>query len=100
MGEIGRDRFETLYKMSYCEIALIIRGYRHRNILQYQLQRMQVWASMFCMGNPKRKDPTDVVKLYFDDYRGQDAPPVSQQEIDELQAEMAAINRKMKSAKD
>lgn len=55
---------------------------------------------MFCMGNPKRKDPTDVVKLYFDDYRGQDAPPVSQQEIDELQAEMAAINRKMKSAKD
>jgi hypothetical protein len=28
---------------------------------------MNIWASMFCMGNPDKKKPDDIVKLYFDD---------------------------------
>ena len=40
MGEIGRDRHEYLYEMRWWEILLIIQGYRRRNVLQYQLQRI------------------------------------------------------------
>ena len=78
--------------MSYCDIVLIIRGYRRRNILQYQLQRIQAWASMFCMGNKDGKTPDDVIPLYFDHYRQQEREAVSQAEIDMLQREMQMIN--------
>ena len=78
--------------MSYCDIVLIIRGYRRRNILQYQLQRIQAWASMVCMGNKDGKTPNDVIPLYFDKYKQQERNPISQAEIDMLQREMQMIN--------
>ena len=94
MGEIGRDRKEYLYEMSYCEIMLIIRGYRRRNVLQYQLQRMQVFASTFCMGgNKEGKEPQQLWPLYFDKYIDHSQPPISEEEIEDLQAEMEALNR-------
>ena len=92
MGEIGRDRQEFLYKMTYAEIALIVRGYMRRNILQYQLQRMQIHASTFCMGNPDNVKPTDIFHLYFDDYKGQDAPNVSEEDVRELQELIDSAN--------
>lgn len=91
VGEIGRDRKECMYDMSHCDIVLIIRGYRRRNILQYQLQRMNIWASMFCMGNPENKLPHDVVHLYFDDYKGQNDPPLTEEERAELKQEMEML---------
>ena len=95
VGEIGRDRLEYQYEMSYCDIVLIIRGYRRRNVLQYQLQRMQVFASTFAFGgNKDGKKPEDIWPLYFDHYIEQKAPPISDAEKAELQAEMDAINRK------
>lgn len=79
--------------MSYCEIVLIIRGYRRRNVLQYQLQRLQAFASTFAFsGNEKGLKPEDLWPLYFDRYKEQKAPPISQDEVKELQDEMAAIN--------
>lgn len=100
VGEIGRDRLEYLYEMSYCEIALIIRGYRRRNVLQYQLQRMQVFASTFAFGgNKDGKKPEDIWPLYFDHYIEQKVPPISDAEKAELQAEMDAINRKAAEGK-
>lgn len=94
MGEIGRDRKEYLYEMSYCDIMLIIRGYRRRNVLQYQLQRMQVFASTFCMGgNKDGKEPQQLWPLYFDKYIDHSQPPISEEEIEDLQAEMEALNR-------
>lgn len=93
VGEIGRDRLEYQYDMSYCEIVLIIRGYRRRNVLQYQLQRLQAFASTFAFsGNEKGLKPEDLWPLYFDRYKEQKAPPISQDEVKELQDEMAAIN--------
>ena len=50
------------------------------------------------MGNPDRKQPTDIVKLYFDDDDGMDAPPLSEDEIKEMQAEMAAWNAQLQKA--
>ena len=94
MGEIGRDRKEYLYEMSYCDIMLIIRGYRRRNVLQYQLQRLQVFASTFCMGgNKEGKEPQQLWPLYFDKYIDNSKPPISEEEIEDLQAEMEALNR-------
>jgi len=78
--------------MSYLDVVLIIRGYRRRNILQYQLQRIQAWGSMFCMGNKEGKQPQDVIPLYFDHYKQPEREPVSQEEIDMLQREMQMIN--------
>ena len=70
--------------MQYWQIALHIRGYYHRRVLQYQLQRMNVWASMFCMGNPDHKLPEDIAHLYFDDYRTNQDTPLSDREQAEL----------------
>ena len=86
---------ECLYDMSHCEISLIVRGYRRRNILQYQLQRMNVWASMFCMGNPHKKLPTDILHLYFDDYDKGNAA-ISDDEVRKMQQMMTAINKAAK----
>ena len=72
---------------------LIIQGYRRRNVLQYQLQRIQAWASAFCMGNKEGKRPQDLVDLYIDHYIDETEEQLTQQEVDDLQAEMAAINK-------
>lgn len=98
VGEIGRDRLEYQYDMSYCDIVLIIRGYRRRNVLLYQLQRLNVFASTFAFsGNHKGLKPEDLWPLYFDNYKEQTAPPLSDEERNELQAEMDAINRAAES---
>ena len=79
--------------MSYCDIVLIIRGYRRRNVLHYQLQRLQAFHSAIAFsGNEKGLKPEDLWPLYFDRYKEQKAPQISQDEVKELQDEMAAIN--------
>ena len=92
MGEIGRDRHEYLYEMSYCDILLIQRGYRRRNILQYQLQRLQAFGAFFCMSGTQ-KTPQDFIPLYIDRYIDEDdLPQLTEEEIKEIQAEMIAWN--------
>lgn len=84
------SRREFLYDIKFWEARRIYRGYRRRNILQYQLLRMNMWASMFCMGNPEHKLPTDIVKLYFDDDDRDEIPEMSEEEKIQLQADMDA----------
>lgn len=92
MGEIGRDRHEYLYEMTYCDILLIQRGYRRRNILQYQLQRLQAFGAFFCMSGTN-KTPQDFIPLYIDRYiDDDDLPQLTEEEIKEIQAEMVAWN--------
>lgn len=92
MGEIGRDRHEYLYEMTYCDILLIQRGYRRRNILQYQLQRLQAFGAFFCMSGTQ-KTPQDFIPLYIDRYIDEDdLPQLTEEEIKEIQAEMVAWN--------
>lgn len=99
MGEIGRDRHEYLYDMSYCDILLIQRGYRRRNILQYQLQRLQAFGSFFCMSGTT-KTPEDFLPLYVDRYTDDDddfALPTSE-EIAAIVAEQKAFNAQHQQA--
>lgn len=90
MGEIGRDRKEYLYDMMYWEILLIQRGYRRRNVLQYQLQRLQAYGSFHCMSGSK-KEPHDWLPMYFDKYREHTELP-GENEVNDMLAEMEAIN--------
>lgn len=84
---------EYLYDMTYCEIMLIIRGYRRRNILQYQLQRLQAYGAFHCMGTSNPKPPEQWLPLYIDRYRDTSRDvEVDQETIEDLQAEIAAIN--------
>lgn len=84
--------------MRFWEVRRVIRGYRRRNILHYQLQRINAWASMFCMGNPSHKLPQDILPLYFDDELDdvEDSQALTPEECAELQAEMDAINAQLK----
>ena len=93
VGEIGIPRREFLYEIRGWEARRILKGYQRRHILMYQLQRIQAWASMFCMGNPEKKTPSDIVHLYFDDFDKESDHPISDDEIRQMQEEMAAINR-------
>ena len=97
MGEIGRDRREYLYEMSYCDILLIQRGYRRRNILQYQLQRLQAYGAFHCMSGSK-KTPEQGLPLYVDRYKmvNNDAPPISEEEVAEMLEDMKQIGNPWK----
>lgn len=85
VGEYGMNRREFLYDIQMWEAHRIIRGRRRSKILQYQLQRLQVWASLFCLGNPEKKLPTDIIHLYFDDdEEDEPPPPISDEDRQEL----------------
>jgi len=81
--------------MTWWEILLIIQGYRRRNVLQYQLQRIQAWASAFCMGNKEGKRPQDLVDLYIDHYIEEGEEQLTKEEQDEILAEIRAENERI-----
>ena len=99
MGEIGRDRHEYLYEMSYCDILLIQRGYLRRNILQYQLQRLQAFGAFFCMSGTN-KTPQDFIPLYIDRYidENDDYDLPTSEEIAAIVAEQKAFNEQRQKA--
>ena len=103
MGEIGLPRREFLYDIRFWEARRIIRGYRRRNALQYQLQRIQAWASMFCMGNPKNVQPDELFPLYcdhFDEYNQPAAPPITKSEEEDMLALIDNENKKLVKKRD
>jgi len=83
--------------MEYWEILLIVRGYRQRHILQYQLQRLNVWASMFCMGNPQHKEPQEIVPLYFDKDEDDDDELPTDDEVERTRREIQEENERIKN---
>lgn len=83
--------------MRWWEILLIIQGYRRRNVLQYQLQRIQAWASAFCMGNKEGKRPQDLVDLYIDHYIEESEEQLTKEEQEDLLADIAAENARIEA---
>jgi hypothetical protein len=62
-------------------------------VLLYQLLRENVFASAFCMGgNKSGKTSSDLLPLYLDRYKTGDDAVLTDEERDELQAEMDAMN--------
>ena len=69
--------------------------------MQYQLQRIQAWAAMFCMGNPQKKTPQDILKLYFDDYDNEyeEPEPLTEEDRKHLNEEMMAFQKQLQEQK-
>ena len=93
MGEIGIQRREFLYDLRFWEVRRIIRGYRQRDRLKHQLMAECVYASIHVMRNPEGKTVADMFPMLFDeddDYG--DEPPISAEDVSDLQADIDAYN--------
>ena len=81
MGEIGRDRHEFLYEMTYWEVLRIIKGYRKRDRLTHQLIAEAVFAAMHTMRDSKGKTVKDFFPILFeDDDDREPAEPISEED--------------------
>ena len=92
MGEIGYNRHEFLYDLRLWEIHLIVMGYRNRDRLKHQLMAECAYAAIYAMRDPKGKTVADMFPQIFEDDDIPDDPPMTDEEAEELQAEMDAFN--------
>lgn len=104
MGEIGRDRVDTIYEMSYSDIMLVVRGYRRRNVLQYQLLRLNAYISMFIFReNKDMKLPQDIWPLYFDRYKSdgeEEDLEITEEDAKEMQKDILAFKEFLRSGEN
>lgn len=96
VGEIGINRHVFLYDLQFWEVRRIVKGYRRRDILKYQLLRLCAYTSCFSMRDAEDKKPEDWLPLSFDKEDIETAPPMEQKDIDDLQALMDSINNTKK----
>ena len=95
MGEIGINRREYLYDLNYIDMLMIERGYERRHRHLWSATRWQTYFYMAVQcGTDKLREkgingPADILPLPWDK---EQKAPVSQETIDELQAEMREIN--------
>lgn len=92
MGEIGIPRREFLYEIRFWEVRRIIRGYRCRDWLKHQLLAECAYATIYAMRDPKGKTVADIFPMLFDDEDDDNEPPITEEEVDNLQQLMADIN--------
>lgn len=92
MGEIGITPGTFRHGLRWWEIKSIIRGYNARHHAGWEQARLVAYNAHYCMGS---KDPVPTVSEWIKFPWEQKAhAPVSQDVIDELQAEMDAMNAK------
>lgn len=95
MGEIGISRHEFYYELKWWEVRSIIRGYNARHHHGWEQARLVAYNARFCMGS---KDPLPTVTEWLKfPWEQKAVTPVSQEVVDELQAEMDAINASLKT---
>jgi hypothetical protein len=92
VGEIGIPRREFLYDLRLWEVRRIIRGYRQRDRLKHQLIAECAYAAMFSNRDHNGKTVRDIFPMLFNDDDDYDEPPISAEEVEELQAVMDALN--------
>ena len=90
MGEIGIKPGTFRYGLKWWEVRSIIRGYNARHHQGWEQARLVAYNARFCMGS---KDPLPTVTEWLKfPWEQKAVTPVSQEVVDELQAEMNAIN--------
>ena len=92
MGEIGIPRREFLYDIRFWEVRRIIRGYRRRDLLKHQLMAECVYAAVHVMRDPQGKTVADMFPMLFDYDDDDDEPPISEEDVANMQAMMEAYN--------
>ena len=90
MGEIGISRHEFYYELKWWEVKAIIRGYNNRHHHGWEQSRLVAYNARFCMGS-KNPIPTVTEWLKFP-WEKEEHNEMTQQDRDELQAEMDAMN--------
>ena len=90
VGEIGIDHHTFLYELKFYQVRRIIRGYRRRNILTHQMLAEVVFSSIYAMRDPKGKTVKDLFPALFEDEDEDIAPPLTDEERNELQELMKA----------
>ena len=97
MGEIGISRHEFLYDLRFWEVRRIIRGYRQRDTLKHQLIAECAYATIYAMRDPKGKTVADMFPMIFDTDDDDEEPPISKEDVAELQQLMAETNARNRS---
>lgn len=99
MGEIGYDRHAYLYELSYCDLFCIERGYYNRYWQAWSRTRWQTFHIMRAqVGDDSLHkagiwNPSDLIPLPWEKKKDKE-PPISDEEAQELIAEMQAMNTK------
>ena len=88
---MGFPRREFLYDIRFWEARRIIRGYRKRNRLTQQLLAENIFATIHVMRESNGKTVRDIFPQLFDD-DDRDEPPITDEEVAELQELMRNIN--------
>lgn len=95
MGEIGINRREYLYELTYCDIICIERGYYRRHRGMWSAVRWQTYnlmcVSMADMKKAGIHNPTDLL-LFPWERKQHNAPDISEEEIAAMQEMMRAMN--------
>ena len=75
---------------------LIERGYYHRNVLMYQLQRLTAYSAAHCMsGDKEDKGPVRWRPLYCDRYKTDTSESLSHDEVEKIQREIVMENQRI-----
>ena len=94
MGEIGIPRRDFLYEIDFWEVNRIIAGYRRRDKLRNQLIAQCAYGAIYAMRDPHGKSAADIFPSLFNDEDEDDTPPLSEEEVEDLQDLMNNLNEK------
>ena len=99
MGEIGLNRLEYLYDISFWELLLISRGYHQRQRSLWSATRWQTFRLMECQIGSKEmqrlhwQSPSDLLPLPWDSKDKHE--PITKEEREEMQELMRNIREEM-----
>lgn len=95
VGEIGFSRREFLYELVWWEVKSIIRGYNARHHAGWEQARFIAYNAHYAMGS---KDPVPNVKDWIPfPWEKNQVTQLTDDEVLDLQAEMAAYNEQLKN---
>ena len=89
VGEIGINFRDYLYRLTFCQILLISRGYHNRHHAGWEQARLVAYNARFCMGS---KDPIPLITEWIKFPWEITSTPISQEDIAELRQLMADFN--------
>jgi hypothetical protein len=95
VGEIGIDRHTFYYDLRWWEVKAIIRGYNARHHHAWEQARLIAYNARFCMGVPKGQVAPTVTEWLKFPWEQEKTAPLSDEDRNDLLAEMAAINAQL-----
>ena len=92
VGEIGFPRQDFLHDLLWWEVKSIVRGYNARHHAGREQARFVAYNAHYSMGVPAGQTAPNVSEWITFPWERKAVEPMSQSDIDELLAEINAIN--------